>query len=144
MVCINHEERESAAQCVDCGVCLCAECAGEFKPVLCHGCAAERRKGIIKEIVKDGIKSLVYGLIGLCACGAFLPQATWLVFLLFVGMPWGYAVLDRIFPYTAGGNIVFMLVVFIVKAIVATAIGFVVLPFKLVSSILTIVRLPKI
>lgn len=44
MNCFNHEDRSAVAQCVDCGVFLCRECASKYNPALCDRCFRERQE----------------------------------------------------------------------------------------------------
>ena len=127
MACYKHLDRESVAQCVDCGRNLCAECADAFHPSLYVGCATERAAAIKRELVKNIVISIVLMVIGVVIIKNPLG-------ILLAGIPYGWAILNSITPSMfLWMSWVGWLIYFFIKLLLAYVIGLIALPIKLIK-----------
>lgn len=61
MTCFYHSEKESSAQCMDCGKSLCSKCASKDVPCLCPDCAKMSNKvSILGEVLHVFLKSALF------------------------------------------------------------------------------------
>lgn len=155
MNCYNHPTQTAVVQCADCGKGLCAQCANNYTMSICNACNSQRIKKEKWNIVKSWMFTFVFGIIAMVLLGAFLftpggeykfsyfgyPMLLWISFGLFPG----WQALNRITP-----NIFLVLPIlgwilyFVVKFLLAIAIGWIILPFKLIKDVVRFINLQKI
>lgn len=138
MKCAYHYDQDAVAQCVDCGVFLCPECAERYTPIVCVSCAAARVKAVKAAAVRTIVVSIIMGLVGgfLGYAGTHNLIMMLAFFLLFAGLPWGWGFLNRITPT------VFLfipllgwLIYGIIKFTLSLVVGIFAMPFKIGGAI---------
>jgi hypothetical protein len=98
MKCYKHYERDSVAQCIDCGKALCPECSNKFTKPICDQCELERIANDRRLLIKNSIIMVIMFIIGF-SLNEGTPLATRLLAgYFFAGIPWGWSILTSITP----------------------------------------------
>ncbi len=154
MNCYNHPTQTAVAQCSDCSKGLCPQCVTTYSIPVCNSCNNQRIKKEKWNIIKSWLLTFVLGVAVMFILGALLftpggehkfryfgyPMLLWISF----GMFSGWRALNRITP-----NIFLVLPLlgwvfyFVFKFILALAIGWIVLPLKLIKDVIRFVRINK-
>lgn len=154
MNCYDHPTQIAVAQCIDCGKGLCPQCATMYSISICNTCNKQRINKEKRTIIKSWLLTFVLGLVVMFVSGIFLfapgaehkfryfgyPMLLWISF----GMVPGWRALNRITP-----NIFLILPLlgwvfyFVVKFLLALAIGCIILPFKLIKDVVRFIQLGK-
>ncbi len=154
MNCYNHPTQTAVSQCTDCGKGLCSQCTSMYSIPICNTCNKQRVGKEKRAIIKSWLLTLVMGIVVMFILGIFLftpgaeykfryfgyPMLLWISF----GIVPGWRALNRITP-----NIFLVLpllgwvLYFVVKFLLAIAIGWIVLPFKLIKDVTRFIRLQK-
>lgn len=141
MKCYYHTDRESVAQCTDCGKALCKQCASHYEIPLCKDCATNRN-GNLKSIA---FKNLAW--LGLAFVIAIIFQITkfggdmaggFAMYLLwgfmFGGTPVGWKVLNKITPSIfLWLPVIGWVIYFVIKLTLAFLIGWVAMPIRIIK-----------
>jgi len=154
MNCYNHPVQVAVAQCSDCGKGLCTQCASAYNIAICEVCSNQRISQEKRSIVKNWLLTLVAGLVVMFVLGVFLftPGAEHkfryfgypMLFYISCGFLPGWRALRGV-----NSNTFVVLPVlgwvfyFVIKFILAIAIGWIVLPFKLVKDAIRFIQLVK-
>lgn len=142
MQCFYHQDREASAICSDCGKGLCAQCAAVFDPSVCPSCASARSSAnTTGEIIKIMVKSAVFFAISFVFFYLVVSHTesqvdtSGLVMMSIIasGIPWGWGLISRIFPYSAGGNVSFMVCFYLFKLIAAYLVGIFVMAWNIIK-----------
>jgi hypothetical protein len=157
MNCYNHITQSAVAQCSDCGKGLCPECASCYSIPICNMCNKKRISGERSRIITEML--LTFGL-GLLLTVLFLyfehgqhpnnPIRLYVVlgvmfFYIFSGIIPGWKTLIRITPNVfLFLPLIGWLMFFIVKFILAIAVGLIMLPIRTVRNIYRLGALRKI
>lgn len=156
MNCYYHSNRESSAQCTDCGKYLCKTCASHFEIPLCYDCAKKRNENLKKTAFKNLtalIAAVVIGtIIGIWQYTqssytgiASNIIAGWIIGLALAGIPVGWKALDKITP-----NIFLILPVigwviyFLIKGALSMIVGVFLLPFRTVKGLIQYSKTKKL
>lgn len=136
MNCCQHERRQAAGQCVDCGRFLCKECMQRWKPPLCDDCA-EMRCGSVAEPAKGTVMLACFlGIIGWIVCMLWLFHlmgfkacyAAAAIAYVLAGIPFGWNAVSK----KPTISLLRMPVVgWLLRAVLAPIIGLVMLPVSL-------------
>ena len=141
MKCYLHLEDEIVAQCQACSRGLCSECSNMYQSPTCQNCAAEQnrryRGTLIRQLlISVGIFFLIFSSMANDSKAHNPLIFSLLVAYMAAGIPWGWAVLNRVTP-----NVFLFLPVigwlfyFGVKFYLSGMVGFFVTPFKIYRAI---------
>ena len=141
MSCYHHPERESVAQCSQCGKALCRECASLYTPPFCAACAYSGVSKLKQEIQKLAIMGAFMAFIYVLAIfttadgEVYRPLYTIVCGIIFGCVPFGWSALNSVIPRTilvlpvAG-----WLIYFFLKLTISIFIGWLALPYKILQA----------
>lgn len=132
MSCSLHAGREAVGVCSDCGRNLCRECLEQFNPPTCPQCMVNWGNEIIKQNIIKLVLSAFLAIVGLVAGLGESVLLGIVGFLIYGGVPWGWAALNRITPRIfLFLPIVGWVIYFFIKVALSVAIGVFVFPFQI-------------
>ena len=164
MSCYKHQGRNVVGSCKQCGKFMCQECLDENKNGLCPDCSKEQyeqkkknyqanvkanQSNAVGELIKIALISGVLAVIGfMIASGDGISSGITMAWL-FAGFPWGWKIINQILT---GDTMTWFLVMtekfwiiaYIIKFALAFFIGAVAWPFKLIFSIINVVKAKKL
>lgn len=157
MNCYNHIAQSAVAQCSDCGKGLCPECASCYSIPICNTCNKRRISGERSRIIQEMALTFGMGLLftililyfehGKHPNNPFIFYIAFGVIFLYIfsGIIPGWKTLTRITPNVfLFLPLIGWLVFFIVKFILAIAVGLIMLPIRTVRNIYRLRTLRKI
>lgn len=154
MNCYNHPTQVAVSQCSDCGKGLCYQCSSIYSVPICASCNSDRIQKEKWSIIKNWILTFVVGLIVMFVLGAFLftPGAEHkfryfgysMLFYISCGFLPGWRASRMKSNTFIALPILGWVFYFIIKVILAIAIGWIILPFKLIKDIIRLVQLNRI
>lgn len=148
MKCYYHNHADAVTQCVDCGKALCRSCADKYEPILCPDCFNSRIYSYKSNLKKNIILSVVLFVVGLVLSimankGEFILNSFGAAYCL-ASLPWGWQVLNMITPNIfLFMPIIGWIVYFIIKLFLSIIIGWIVLPIKMIKSIVELRKLSR-
>lgn len=144
MNCKKHPDIAAVAQCPDCGVGLCVECANMYRPSLCEACFSNRKSS---EIISNIFRLVLY--IVLFVVGYKLnfmsskgsPETFVLSGYILMAILSGYVFLNNIFSWRmTSGTGVAWLIYFVFKLVLYSFVGFFTAPFTVGWTIFKLIR----
>lgn len=145
MKCYYHNDRDGVGLCKDCGKVLCKECVDKYSPPLCSDCAEERNStnklDAITEIILSIIAMIFGGFIYFIANDNLeIPQMI-LFIIMWGGLPYGWAALNRITPsFFLILPVIGWILYFLIKLTIAMYIGWIILLIRLGKNIYSIIK----
>ena len=137
MSCYYHADRPATVVCNQCGKSLCTECGSAFQPPTCIDCAANYAQTVKSEMIKSIVISVVLMIVGIVITHNPLG-------FLLAGVPYGWALLNRITPSMfLWLPLMGWVFYFVIKLFIAYIIGIVALPIKLYQWISELSRVKK-
>jgi len=153
MNCYNHIVQSAVAQCLDCGKGLCPECASCYSIPICNTCNKRRISGERSRIIQEMALTFGMGLVlTILALYYFYesPVKVYVIFgviffYVFSGIVPGWKTLTYITPNVfLFLPLIGWLLFFLVKFILAIAVGVIMLPIKTIRNIYRLKALKKI
>jgi len=155
MNCHIHTDHAAVAQSPDCHRGLCSSCSSSYSIPICPSCGNKRIRSEKWSIIKGWLITLLAGLIFMVVLGAVLItpggehkyrffSSALLLFYISCGVVPGWKALTSITP-----NMFLFLpllgwvLYFVIKFMLAIAIGWIILPFKLIKDVMRFVQLSK-
>ena len=155
MNCYNHQTEVAVAQCMDCSRGLCSYCSTSYSISVCKSCGSKRIRKEKWSIIKKWLLTFVLGLGVMFILGIFLftPGAENkfryfgypMLFYISCGIVTGWKALSGVNSNTfVILPILGWVFYFVIKFMLALAIGWIILPFKLIKDIIRFIQLYRI
>lgn len=148
MNCKKHPDVAAVAQCPDCGVGLCVECADMYRPSLCEACFSTRKSREITNHIFRLVFYIVLFIVGYklnFMASKATPEMSAMSGYVLMAILSGYVFVNNIFVWKMiSGTGIAWLIYFVFKLALYSFVGFFTAPFTVGWTIFKLIRAVKL